>query len=776
MAVKFTIDADGSKAQEEIRGTGKAFRDLDKDVGVARKGLNLAKKGWDLYAGSQKGMAAGVIELSRGFGKLSPTAKSFVSTTDRLEERFGPLEGDIKGVNEELKETSQILPVVNKEMGTTDEKASNSAVSFIAFANAVQLGETALRAASGLYGVVAGQFGKIQERADMADDVAKTSKAFGVNAQALQAWRSAGMLAGTDAGVVDRAFLNIQKSAFDASLGLSTAIDLFDEAGVSATNLDGSMRPAEDILREVSQRMADGLIPTTKQAAISSNLLRDRTGRMLNTLREGPAVIDANQARLASYGALMGDKLLTASEEWNDSTQRANELQTGFGNTLALGVLPALAAAQNAFVSTAAEGGGLRDRIGEILGEGELLAKGILTLAEGMATIPASVAAAIGDATIKIFGFFDGLTDRSREMVSVARGVADALHMDGASQRLLAVDKRILGVKASLAGAKQEAAGFLGTIGDGATAANEKVTTFATSFVDEYGRIRTAMNEDLIEPLDDAKNAMKALGDEAEETEKKLMWWETKRYMSTSDLLKKQRREAAKKDSEADKAAKKADKAYQQQINGSKQLGANIGTIASNMATAESAGDAFKSGLKGSFTLALQKIGEIVAAQIAGNAATAASSVAGSQAQTAAAIPAATAVSIAGAGLNVPIAIGALTAGIGLITGLFSAIGDRGIEGMPGAGRMTVSKLGSETLLDPVGTTKYHKQMDMVTDIIRSSGLGVMGRGGSGGGGGVSETHITLEIGGRPLLTYIDRKIADMMRTGSSDIGRMVRA
>ena len=90
MATKITIQADGSQASRELQKTGKAIGDLGTEVGTLKKGVDLLGKGWDLYAGSQKKMAAAVIELSRGFGKLSPTAKGFVETTDRLEKRSAP--------------------------------------------------------------------------------------------------------------------------------------------------------------------------------------------------------------------------------------------------------------------------------------------------------------------------------------------------------------------------------------------------------------------------------------------------------------------------------------------------------------------------------------------------------------------------------------------------------------------------------------------------------------------------------------------------------------
>ena len=525
--VKWNLTADSRGAVQGTKNAAQGFADLDKqqqksvatgnEVAKSQEGVakaldaarvvaDLGVKAWEMYETSQKKMAAAVIELARGFGGLSPTAKGFVQTTDALEKRFGPLEQGISDTNDALAGTAEGAPQAAEAIEDADQAATDGRITFIAFAQAIALTETAFRAARAVYDVAATQLGKIQERVDIADDVAKTSKAFGVNAQSLQAWRSAGELAGVEASVLDRGFLNIQKSAFDATRELSTAVDLFDMAGVSATDMAGNMRPAEDIIREISQRMADGLIPATTQAALSSNLLRDRTGRFLNVLREGPEVIDANAERLRSYGALISDELLVASEEYNDSTQRLQESQTGLKNVIALGTLPALAAFKNTIAGAAEEGGVFRDRLSEILDRGGLIVAGVTFTAEALAKIPPMVARVVASSTASILGFFDTLLESAKQTIQTARGVAETFNQDAMVARLNAAATSIDKVIARFGVAKITAAGLVQDVGAGATGISEGITGFADTFLDEYEAILEKMKAGLGEAAGGGEN------------------------------------------------------------------------------------------------------------------------------------------------------------------------------------------------------------------------------------------------------------------------------
>ena len=184
--------------------------------------------------------------------------------------------------------------------------------------------------------------------ADMGDTIAKSSRAYGLATDFMQGFREvASQYAGIEGPMATRSLLQISKSALDASRGLSTATEMFKMAGISATDSAGKVRSVRDIVRDLSYNLQHGLIPQEQQAAVASNLLRDRTGRMILALQAGPEALDAVIDRMNRYGAMMSDELLALSEEYIDSPLRRQEAVQGCKNAISEGTLPTMIAVGN---------------------------------------------------------------------------------------------------------------------------------------------------------------------------------------------------------------------------------------------------------------------------------------------------------------------------------------------------------------------------------------------------------------------------------------------
>ena len=218
------------------------------------------------------------------------------------------------------------------------------------------------------------------------------------------------------------------------------------------------------------------------------------------------------------------------------------------------------------------------------------------------------------------------------------------------------------------------------------------------------------------------------------------------------------------------RAAQQAEHDFANMKAGAETVGGAIGGWAASMANAKSGTDAVKVGIKGMATFAIQQIGQLLAADIAAKGASTAATQAQGGATLAVMGPAAVASTVASFGANIPIALAALAAGTAAMTGIISAIGDRGIDSVPGGGRMTVLKKGSEMVMDPVGTTKFHDQMDMVSGMIRNAGGGVLaGMGAAAGGVAQVNSRVNVFLDGVQIAEVVDRAMADMVRTGGSE-------
>jgi hypothetical protein len=202
------------------------------------------------------------------------------------------------------------------------------------------------------------------------------------------------------------------------------------------------------------------------------------------------------------------------------------------------------------------------------------------------------------------------------------------------------------------------------------------------------------------------------------------------------------------------------------------RMGEAFGTFIGQLATADDKQEALKTGAKSMAIAAVQAIGQVLTAQLSATAASSAANITASAAQTAAATPAAIVTSIGDRGANVGIAAAALAAGVAGMTAIIGAIGDRGIDAIPGGGRMTVNKRGDELLLDPVGTTKFHANMDAMDNLIRNAGGGVL----AGMRGGTQQqavqTNVTVNMDGRTIAEIVDVQMAQLARFGRSEFSQ----
>ena len=315
---------------------------------------------------------------------------------------------------------------------------------------------------------------------------------------------------------------------------------------------------------------------------------------------------------------------------------------------------------------------------------------------------------------------------------------------------------------------------------EGSLAADDMAKAFRDG-ADDTKEIETAFENfreavaELAADLPDASSGIEKLGDDAGETADKideaadatrrLMWWEEKRYSSTSDLFNEMRDQQRQQ-------AEEARIAFEDQIQSSQRLGESIGNVGAAFAQGQTAMDGLKNGLREAGQLGVEMIGRWAIAQITAQQATTASTVAGAAQQTAALGPPAVLGTIASAGANIPLAVGALSAGIALMAGLIGAIGDRGIMDAPGAGRMTVSKRGDELLMDPTGTTKLHDVLDSTMAIVRNAGGGVLGgiADDVSGAGRLLTVRVPVVLDGRVIGEVVDTVLAEMVEDGSSSL------
>jgi len=322
---------------------------------------------------------------------------------------------------------------------------------------ALEVGQKIIQAVNTAYDATIGKLTEIvREQAEFADDLAKTSRALGTTTEQLQSWRLAATYAGIENRTLDKSILRMNKTLVDADRGLSTAIDLLGRLGIQAHDSQGELKDGTDVLLEMADAFEQELIPSQQQAAITSQLLGDRTGYMASLLRDGRDAIAEAHNELERYGAYMSDELLYVSEEFNDSIDRMDVATMGLRNTLSISFTPVLTAFNESMAESIGTSGGWRAMLSSVIPVIDELAVVIYGFIQAIMHLPQIVEVTIEGVATAVLLTLQGVTDK-------IAGMFDAIGIDylagvfgRASDALGAPAERMLGILAETVAELQE--------------------------------------------------------------------------------------------------------------------------------------------------------------------------------------------------------------------------------------------------------------------------------------------------------------------------------
>lgn len=191
------------------------------------------------------------------------------------------------------------------------------------------------------------------------------------SAETIAKWRATSKLLGGSAEDVDSAFQTLSSDFQNFSItGESSFVPWFRALGISLSDAKGEMKPINDILLELSQRM-QGM-----NSARATTFLQNMgfTPGMINIILQGPAAIQKmldSQAKLAKAQAADVAAAQRRQKAWADFINQAETI----GNVLLTELTPALIAVTNVMRSFAEWG----ERHPEIVGAAFAALTGIVT-------------------------------------------------------------------------------------------------------------------------------------------------------------------------------------------------------------------------------------------------------------------------------------------------------------------------------------------------------------------------------------------------------------
>ena len=162
----------------------------------------------------------------------------------------------------------------------------------------------------------------VPEVMDLRNELTDLEEKSGVAKETLAALRNAARGSGQAFSELAPALSQFPKRLSDVARGTGEAKIAFDALSIEATNADGSLRSADDVLKEFLSKVKKVKDPTTR-AALATAAFGEAGGKLLQAL--GGGELEAHVAFAERYGIEVGPRAAQAASDW----QRASaELST----------------------------------------------------------------------------------------------------------------------------------------------------------------------------------------------------------------------------------------------------------------------------------------------------------------------------------------------------------------------------------------------------------------------------------------------------------------
>lgn len=194
--------------------------------------------------------------------------------------------------------------------------------------------------------------GRIQQSLDYADSISKLSQTLGIATETLSGWDLAADLSGVSTELLGTSLAKLSKRAAEAAGGSKSAAAEFDAMGVSVKGMDGTLKGADQLLLEISDRFAsyeDG----AGKAALAQRIFGETGAGLIPFLNQGAEGLQQMQRAAHEFGLVVSEDTGVKAEAFNDTISLISKSSDGMYAQITARVLPALQSAAEVFLSTA---------------------------------------------------------------------------------------------------------------------------------------------------------------------------------------------------------------------------------------------------------------------------------------------------------------------------------------------------------------------------------------------------------------------------------------
>jgi hypothetical protein len=171
-----------------------------------------------------------------------------------------------------------------------------------------------------------------QKIAESNDQINRFAQSLGIDIETLQ---ELGYVAELNKGSIDSmnsALSNLTKLSSEAARGLGAGVEVFGILGLSATNAEGRIKSADDLMLEISDSISKlGTQAEKLEFAEKLGFGRD----LLLTLQQGSAAIKKQREEAKALGFVIDKDAAQAAEDFADTLLRVTRIVQGVANAIA---------------------------------------------------------------------------------------------------------------------------------------------------------------------------------------------------------------------------------------------------------------------------------------------------------------------------------------------------------------------------------------------------------------------------------------------------------
>lgn len=172
-----------------------------------------------------------------------------------------------------------------------------------------------------------------------ADDMSKAAQKIGIPTEELSRLKYAADLSGVSFEQLQTAVGRMSRVMNDAKGGVKEAVDTFAQLGISATNADGSLKSASEVLAEVADKFAQ-MPDGAEKTALAMELMGRAGAGMIPMLNGGSAALQNLMAEADTFGQVFTDSMGKDAEAFNDNITRLTGTIGNLAARIATELLP----------------------------------------------------------------------------------------------------------------------------------------------------------------------------------------------------------------------------------------------------------------------------------------------------------------------------------------------------------------------------------------------------------------------------------------------------